>query len=232
MGYPIWMTAFASRTELLAWIRQHPKLAPLLTHISAQSQEDSAHDLAHLLRVALWTIRIGGSEVPAEEAVAAALLHDLVNVPKNHPDRAKASEFSAEAAKPILETSGFAPDAIDRICGAIRDHSFSRGAIPTTPLGQALQDADRLEAVGAIGLMRVFSTGARMGTRYFDPEDPWARNRELDDKAFSVDHFFTKLLKLAPSFQTETGQTEARRRTEVLQRFLQDLGTEIGEASP
>ena len=226
------MTEFRDREELLGWIRQNPQLSPLLNQVSGQSQEDSAHDLAHLRRVALWTIRIAGNAVPVEEAVAAALLHDLVNVPKNHPDRARASEFSAAAAKPILESSGFAPDATERICGAIRDHSFNRGAVPTTPLGKALQDADRLEAVGAIGLMRVFSTGARMGTRYFDPEDPWAKHRELDDKAFSVDHFFTKLLKLAPSFQTETGKTEARRRTEVLQRFLQDLGAEIGEASP
>lgn len=226
------MTELRNRSELLGWIRQNPKLKPLLEHISQQNEEDSAHDLAHLLRVANWTMRLGGSGVNQEEAVAAALLHDLVNVPKNHPDRAKASEFSAKAAEPLLAKAGFTPDSIARVQEAIRDHSFSRGAVPQSPLAKALQDADRLEAVGAIGLMRVFSTGARMGTRYFDPEDPWAQKRELNDLKFSVDHFFTKLLKLAPSFQTEAGRQEANRRTEVLQKFLADLGEEIGEPSP
>lgn len=226
------MTAPQRRSELLAWIEQNPKISPLLTHISSQSGDDSAHDLAHLLRVALWTIQLAGPEVDENECVAAALLHDLVNVPKNHPDRAKASEFSAQAAAPLLQKAGFGADSVVRICDAIRDHSFSRGATPSSQLGKALQDADRLEAVGAIGLMRVFSTGARMGARYFDPEDPWAKDRPLDDKAYSVDHFFTKLLRLTPSFHTELGKKEAARRTAVLQSFLTDLGAEIGEPAP
>lgn len=226
------MTALRSRSELLAWIQQNPKLKPLLDHISQQNSDDSAHDLAHLLRVGLWTMELAGSAVEREEAAAAALLHDLVNIPKDHPDRAKASEFSAKAAVPLLEKSGFSSEAIVRVTEAIRDHSFSRGAVPTSLLGKALQDADRLEAVGAIGLMRVFSTGVRMGARYFNPEDPWAKNRPLDDKAFSVDHFFTKLLRLTPSFHTELGKKEAARRTAVLEKFLVDLGTEIGEPQP
>ncbi|MGZ3695020.1 MAG: HD domain-containing protein [Bdellovibrionota bacterium] len=226
------MTALCSRSELLAWVQQNPKLQPLLEHISSQPSDDSAHDQAHLLRVAYWTIKLAGDSVPTEESVAAALLHDLVNVPKNHPDRAKASEFSAEAALPLLSKAGFSSEAMKNIADAIRDHSFSRGAVPTSALGKALQDADRLEAVGAIGLMRVFSTGARMGTKYFDPQDPWAKNRELNDKAFSVDHFFAKLLLLAPTFHTEQGKQEAARRTGVLEQFLTDLGAEIGEPKP
>jgi uncharacterized protein len=226
------MTALLSRSELLAWIQQNPKLKPLLQHMQLQPGDDAAHDLAHMLRVALWTIQLAGDSVNREECVAAALLHDLVNVPKNHPDRAKSSEFSAKAAMPLLEKAGFDAAACLRIADAIRDHSFSRGAIPVSQLGKALQDADRLEAVGAIGLMRVFSTGVKMGARYFDPEDPWAKNRPLDDRAFSVDHFFTKLLKLTPSFQTTLGQEEAARRTAVLEKFLSDLSTELGEPIP
>jgi uncharacterized protein len=193
---------------------------------------DAAHDGSHLLRVALFTLKFAGNEVDPRESVAAALLHDLVNVPKNHPDRARASEFSAEAAAPLLAQADFSPAAISRIQAAIRDHSFSRGARPTELLGQALQDADRLEAIGAIGLMRVFSTGARMGTGYFHTEDPWAKSRELNDQQFSVDHFFTKLLKLPASFLTEGGKAEAAKRVRRLEVFLDDLADEIGEARP
>lgn len=223
------MAAFKDRSELQAWIEAQPQLRPLLALVRSQGDGDAAHDSAHLLRAAFWASKIGGAEVETTEAVAAALLHDLVNVPKNHPDRARASEFSAEAARPHLAKAGFSEAAILRITEAIRDHSFSRGSVPGSALGKALQDADRLEALGAIGLMRVFSTGARMGTKYFDAEDPWAKNRKLDDTAFSVDHFFTKLLKLPESFQTETGRREGLKRAEALKIFLQQLGEEIGE---
>lgn len=93
----------------------------------------------------------------------------------------------------------------------------------------ALQDADRLEALGAIGIMRVFSTGAGMGAKYFHDSDPWAKNRELDDRVYSVDHFRAKLLGLEAAMNTEWGRREATRRTEVLRDFLRRLGEEIGE---
>jgi uncharacterized protein len=171
-------------------------------------------------------------EADPRECVAAALLHDHVNLPKNHPERARASELSAEAACPILTGAGFSPASITRVQAAIRDHSFSRGAVPSETLGQALQDADRLEALGAIGLMRVFSTGARMGASYFHPEDPWAANRPLNDAAFSLDHFFTKLLKLPASFLTSGGKQEAAKRVRRLEAFLDDAADEIGEPRP
>jgi len=220
-----------SRQEFIAWAEKHPQLAPILAEAKKIEGEDAAHDFSHLVRVALWTIRLAPAENPAE-AAAAALLHDLVNIPKNHPDRAKASEFSAREALPLLRRAGFDDDACTRITEAIRDHSFSRGAVPTSCLGKALQDADRLEALGAIGLMRLFSTGARMNAFYFESEDPWAQNRPLEDKKFSFDHFFTKLLKLPDTFQTSIGREEAVRRAKVLESFLDQAADEIGVPRP
>jgi len=217
-----------TQKELTAWIGSAPELTTLLEEAQRAQEGDAAHDLSHLFRVALWAIRLSPEEVDPREAVAAALLHDLVNVPKNHPDRARASEFSAEKAKPLLAAAGFGAEATERIAGAIRDHSFSRGAVPESALGKALQDADRLEALGAIGIMRVFSTGNRMGTKYFHPEDPWAQNRPLDDQKYSVDHFFTKLLKLPSSFCTEKGRAEAERRAKTLEDFLDQTSAELG----
>lgn len=219
------------RTALLAHIAADPALAALLTDARARDGEvpDPTHDVAHALRVALETLRLGGPAVDAREAIAAALLHDAVNTPKNSPDRAFASEKSAAFARERLAALGFAPAAIERIADAIRDHSFSRGAVPATALGRALQDADRLEALGAIGLLRCVSTGVRMGGEWFHGDDPFAKGRPLDDARYSVDHFYSKLLKLPETMCTEAGRAEATRRADFLRAFLATLAIELGE---
>lgn len=217
--------------EVLAWVRREG-LEELLEQVRARLDDDPGHDLSHCLRVALWTARLGGEGVDRREALAAALLHDVVNLPKDSPDRARASELSAEVARDLLPRHGFDAAAVERVAEAIRDHSYSRGATPTGALGRALQDADRLEALGALGILRTASTGARMGARYFDPDDPWARDRALDDLRFTVDHFFEKLLGLADTMTTEAGRAEARRRAAFMRAFLEQLGSEIGEPPP
>jgi uncharacterized protein len=189
---------------------------------------DPGHDFEHALRVALFTMRLGEGAFEARLGVAAALLHDLVNLPKDHPDRAKASEKSAEVAEGILTQQGYSVSERRLVCEAIRDHSYSRGAVPTSTLGRCLQDADRLEALGVLGVFRTISTGTRLGGRYFHPEDPWAEERRLDDKAFSVDHFFVKLFKLADTMTTPAGRAVALRRTERMRAMLVDLGEELG----
>lgn len=207
-------------------------LRALIAKVQKRLSKDPGHDLSHAMRVAFWAIRLGGSRVDRREAIAAALCHDLVNLPKDSPRRAEASSRSAALARRLLPEFGFNEEAILTIGNAIRDHSYSRGAVPATPLGKALQDADRLDALGAIGIMRTVSTGNRMGTRYFHPTDPWAIHRPLDDQAFSVDHFFTKLLRLAETMCTRAGRTEALRRASLLEGFLNELATEIGMPRP
>jgi uncharacterized protein len=216
-----------SISETKNWIRSEPISSSILSRLEKSDSSDAAHDLSHLFRVAHWALILNENHFPKEDVVAAALLHDLVNLPKNHPDRAKASELSARGAREILQSFLPAP-RVECICAAIRDHSFSRGMAPTNELGKILQDADRLEALGAIGLMRVFSTGAKMGTNYYHAEDPWAKDRALDDQKYSVDHFYTKLLKLEDSFHTTKGKEEARKRTIFLKEFLSQLALEIG----
>ena len=216
-------------------IATDPALATLLAEARARDAggpHDPTHDVAHALRVADWTLRLGDPDVDEREAIAAALLHDAVNPPKDSPERSLASTRSAERARERLPALGFAPDAVTRIADAIRDHSFSRGAVPATALGRALQDADRLEALGAIGLLRCISTGVRLGGEWFHAEDPWAEERPLDDARYSVDHFFTKLLSLPATMRTEAGRVEAERRAAFLREFLARLAGELGRAAP
>jgi uncharacterized protein len=218
--------------SLLRFIEADAGLARILRTATSCDDDDPGHDTTHCLRVALWTLRLGEGGIDRREAIAAALLHDAVNVPKDAPERASASVLSARLAARILADAGFSGDAIARVCEAIEDHSYSRGALPRSALGRALQDADRLEALGALGVLRAATCGARLGARYFDPNDPWARQRELDARRFTIDHFFEKLLVLEGTLHTEAGRAEARRRTDFLREFICELGEEIGEAAP
>lgn len=222
--------------QVLELVHADAALATLLAESRARDAAapapDPTHDTAHALRVAAWTLRLGGGALDPREAIAAALLHDAVNPPKDSPERALASTRSAELARARLAALGFAGDAIERIAAAIRDHSFSRGAVPEGALGEALQDADRLEALGAIGLLRCVSTGVRMGGAWFHAGDPWARARELDDARHSVDHFYVKLLRLPATMRTAAGREEAERRAAFLRTFLVQLGIELGDPAP
>jgi uncharacterized protein len=217
----------------LEWIEKDADLRRVHAYVRGkfanEASPDPGHDLAHFLRVALWTCRIGGASIDPREGAASALLHDIVPIPKDSPLRKQASRLCAEEAERVLPGLGFEPPAVARISEAIRCHSFSRGEKAVTPLAMALQDADRLEALGSIGIMRCLSTGARMGTAYFHGDDPWAASRALDDRAYSIDHFFTKLLRLPSTMTTEAGRLEAEHRAGIMRDFLLHLGEELGK---
>lgn len=225
----------SSQRALLLYIDSTPPLPAILAAVRERMAADAAHDMGHLFRVARWTLRLlretqGGDAVDPRLAVAAALLHDVVNVPKSSPERAQASERSAEVARSLLPPLGIDAVGTALVADAVRDHSFSRGAVPSSLLGRALQDADRLEALGAIGVFRCIAAGVHLGAEFFDADDPWARARSLDDRRWSVDHFFTKLLALPSRFQTAAGRREAERRVQAMRALLAELGDELGDA--
>lgn len=194
---------------------------------------DTAHDLGHVGRVVLSSMRLCQEE-GADPAIvfAASWLHDCVPVPKSSPERSRASGLCAQAATRFLTDAGWDRDQIPSIAHAIEAHSFSAGIEPTTPEARVVQDADRLDALGAHGLARCIATGASMGTGLVHPTDPWATDRPLDDTQWSVDHFFAKLFKLPAMMRTEAGRIEAERRVDVLRVFLRELARERGETAP
>lgn len=224
-----------TRQSIIDLIHEDARLTYIWHLINQQlHNDDPSHDIEHILRVARWTNHILASEIvdiPKEqliEATVAVLLHDFINVPKNHPDRAYASAQSADKAKDMFKQAGFSDVQSDEMSEAIRTHSFSRGERPTNFLGEVLQDADRLDALGAIGIFRCVAISAQMGAKFVQPEDPWAHHRPLDDRAFSVDHFFTKLFLLPEKMNTQTGRIEAKKRVGFMKSFLSQLGAEIG----
>ncbi|WP_320199354.1 HD domain-containing protein [Agrobacterium sp. rho-13.3] len=187
----------------------------------AAEGDDGSHDLAHIHRVFRNATRIHAQEGgDGKVLVASVLLHDCVAVEKNSPLRAQASRLAAEKASGILSDLGWNDTEIQAVTHAILTHSFSANIAPETLEAKILQDADRLDAIGMVGAARCFYIAGRMGSALYDPADPLAKNRPLDDRRFAIDHFENKLFKLADGFQTETGRQIAKERHERLQQVL------------
>lgn len=195
-------------------------------------QTDPAHDLAHLDRVWTNAQAIADKTANLKILLAACYLHDLVNLPKNDPDRHLASRRSAEESEPILGDLGFSQPEISATQHAITAHSFSANVQPETSEARILRDADRLDALGAVGVARTFVVAGALGRQLYDPADPFARNRSLDDLQFSLDHWKVKLLTLPDDMLTEAGRALAQARAHRMIRFLQDFAAEIGHSVP
>jgi uncharacterized protein len=187
-----------------------------------------AHDLAHVLRVARIAARLA-HEVGADVEIArtAALLHELVNLPKDHPESHTSGDRCALAALDLLRRHGWAEERAAAVAACIRDHAWSKGAAPPSLEAAVLQDADRLDAIGAIGVARCFATAGELGGALVDAEDPWAERRPLDDKRFAADHFQRKLLHIGQGLHTAPARALAAERTAFLRAFLDQLAREV-----
>lgn len=193
---------------------------------------DPAHDISHVQRVVQNTLRLTGTE-GGDLAVTlpAAWLHDCISVAKDSPLRKQASKLAADEAIRFLKKLQYPTALLPAIHHAIEAHSFSANIATETLEARIVQDADRLEAVGAIGITRCFLTGGTLGRPLYDPEDPFAQKRKPDDLAYTLDHFYCKLLGLVDTMKTDAGRQEAGKRTEYMQAFLDQLGKEIGSGS-
>lgn len=193
-------------------------------------EADSAHDIAHIQRVVKSALELSEMEnADIEIVTAAAWLHDCVTLPKNHPDRKKASQLAAEKAAGFLNSINFPPQKIDAVSHAIEAHSFSAGIPPKTIEAKIVQDADRLDALGAIGIARCFLVGGAMNSTLYNVEDPFCENREPNDKAWSIDHFYKKLFTLPKTMNTESGKRIAELRVEFMKEYLDQLRREIDQ---
>ena len=191
-------------------------------------KNDPAHDFQHVLRVYRNTEKICHEEnIDSKLVLCAALLHDVVSYPKSDKRSKLSSIESAVKAKKILKKFNFPENEIKIISDAIEDHSFSRNVVPKTIEGKILQDADRLDALGSIGLARVFATSGSLNRAFYHPDDPFCENRNPDDGVWTLDHFFQKLLKIGDLMNTNSAKIEAKKRTLVMKSFLDQLRTEI-----
>ncbi|CAH6844097.1 HD domain-containing protein [Vibrio chagasii] len=200
----------------------------LLEFAQQEMTQDAAHDISHIKRVVKTAKALCDQEQAKLEVVLpAAYLHDCFTFPKNHPDRAQSSTMAADKAISFLKSIDYPTSYLDEIHHAIVTHSYSANITPETLEAQIVQDADRLDSLGAIGIARCLYVGQSFNAELYSHEDPFAEHRDLDDKHYSVDHFYVKLFKLAETMNTESAKLEANKRTDYMRGFLEQLGAEV-----
>ncbi|EGR2695947.1 HD domain-containing protein [Vibrio parahaemolyticus] len=199
-----------------------------LEFMQQEMQVDAAHDIEHVKRV-VKTAKQLCDEENADIAIVlpAAYLHDCFTYPKDHPNRKQSSAIAAKKAIAYLESIQYPQHYHDAIAHAIEAHSFSANIRPNTLEAQIVQDADRLDALGAIGVTRCIQISTHFNAQLYNDNDMFAKERELNDKQFTVDHFQTKLFKIVDTMNTESAKLEANKRKAFMQTYLKQLYDEV-----
>ncbi len=195
-------------------------------------KDDPSHDLAHIKRVVTMAIHIAEKEHADRDIVtAAAFFHDLVTYQKNDPRSKFATEESAKLAEEILANEPLFPsEKIPSVITCILECSWSKGLQASSLESHVLQDADRLEASGAISLMRTFSSGGQMNIPLYSKEDPFCEQKVPEGITASLNLLYQRLLVVPERLHTQTAKDMVVRRHEFLKQFEQELKLELIES--
>jgi uncharacterized protein len=187
----------------------------------------SGHDYYHSVRVLNLATNICNAEKGDLEIVQmAAILHDV--------DDYKLFDSTGLCTNAIkfMQSNGFSDDLVKSICNIISSISYkgTDTIIPDTLEGRIVQDADRLDAIGAIGIARTFAYGGSKNRNIYDPEDKPNETINFEEyknsNGSSINHFYEKLLKLKELMNTETGKKLAENRHEYMKGYLQEFHAE------
>jgi uncharacterized protein len=203
---------------------------------------DPAHDVAHLQRVVANARLIVDRERDAADHLdefviyAACWLHDVVQLPKGSGPPGESARRSADFAKGFLRELGIDAARAEHAAAAVRTHSYSGGERPASAEAGIVQDADRLDALGAVGIARLFSVAGTLDSAFYHPDDPLAESRPLQDARYALDHIPAKLLKLPALMTTDAGRAIGQERAEFVRayrdQFLREAGMEVIPRSP
>lgn len=194
------------------------------------SKELSGHSWLHIERVWKMAKRIGedeGADLFTVELVA--LLHDISDYKLNNGD----DESGLNKVKEILGDYEISEEKISEIQETIKRVGYRGGHnLPMESVeGKCVQDADRLEAIGAIGIARCFYFGGHKGNPIYDPENPPKENQTIEEykKANSpqINHFYEKLLLLKDKMNTKLGKELAQGRHEFMENYLKQFFEEM-----
>ena len=208
------------------------KFEPLfLKHMKTICDEalDVSHDLSHVIRVVKMAKELCKKEHGNPLVVVpAAYLHDCLYISKKDPRRSMASTLSADYAMELLKGWSYPEKYFKEIHHAIRTHSFSANITPETIDAKIVQDADRIDGLGAIGICRSMAFTGFANRPIYSIEDPFCQNgREPDDSKNTLDHYPIKLMRVAEMACTKSGKEECIKRTEYMANFLKQLEAEV-----
>ncbi len=189
---------------------------------------DPSHDILHVQRVVSLAKLLAKKEsANLNVVVPAAYLHDCVYISKSDNRRQQASRLSADKAIELLQEWKYPSEFLASIHHAVAAHSFSAN-IPVESLeAKIVQDADRLDAMGAIGIFRCFAFSGLAKRPLYSSEDPFCNVRMPNDNTNTLDHFFVKLLKLQEKLNTSSAKIEGAKRLDSMKQYLSSLEDEI-----
>lgn len=192
---------------------------------------DPSHDIYHTLRVLKNAEYIASKENgDLDIIIPSALFHDIICYAKNSEMSIYSSSESAKYADKVLsELAEFPKQKISKVHVSIEQCSFSKNIIPELFEAKILQDADRLEATGAIAIMRTFASAGLMNSMLYNYDDPFCIDRQPNGLLYALDLFYTRLLRVKDIMHTDTGREIAEKRTKILKEFLISFEEELSE---
>lgn len=195
-----------------------------------QAKDDASHDFQHVMRVFHMAVKMGKQEgADLDVLIPAALFHDIIIYPKDHPKSKNETDESAAAARRILEVlKEYPQEKIELVALCIRECSTSKGIMPKHIESKILQDADHLEATGALLVMRIFSSGGQMRRAFYNPEDPFCK-KDGDVLRSNMDSLYRKYLFIEKRLHTSCAKKIAKRRNLFLKKFLKEFSVELKE---
>ena len=193
--------------------------------------DTSGHDWQHIERVWKNAVRIAKKDDADLFIVElAALLHDIADWKFNNGDDSAGPKVAGE----WLESLGADGQIVSHVCEIIKEVSFKGAGVKSkirTKEGMIVQDADRLDALGAIGIARVFAYGGHKGIELYNPEIKPKMHKSFDDyknsKSTCINHFYEKLLLLKGLMNTKTGKEMAEERHKFMEEYLNRFFEEI-----
>ena len=210
-----------------------PKIIKQLIAIAEnrQMKDDPSHDFEHVYRVYLMAVKIGKSvNADLDVVIPAALFHDTVVYRKDSPESLNEANESAEVAGDILNSiKKYPKEKIDDVKTCIREGSFTKGIQAELLESKVLQDADLLESVGALSIMRTFSSCGHMNRPFYNKKHPFYEKYEKNFPS-GIGLFYRRLLAVESRLHTKMAKKIGKQRTLFLKKFLLQVEKELKES--
>ncbi len=192
--------------------------------------DSSGHDISHLVRTMNIAINICDKENGDKLIVGiSAFMHDIHRIMQNATGKFVSPKDSLPKVREILSNTDLSEDIINKICYCIEYHeNYNWNGNNVDDINTLiLQDADNLDAIGAIGIGRTFSYGGAHNILMYDEETPLNNNKDYaeanGDDPSTIHHFYHKLFNLANNMNTKTAKEQAIARTEFMKKFVDEF---------
>lgn len=188
-------------------------------------EDSTGHDYFHIMRVRALAVRLAGEEgANVYVAELAALLHDIADWKFHGGDL----DAGPRVATEWLQSLGEPPETVDKVAAIIKEVSYKGAGVKTTPQsieGKVVQDADRLDALGAIGIARTFAYGGKFDRPMYDPDQPPVMHQSFEEyknsRGCTLNHFYEKILLLKERLNTNSARALADERHKYVEEFVE-----------